>query len=125
MKAARWSVSIGSLVLFFTGVLHGVKFPQLERMISENGVKPPLDGIARASWLIFSTEMMAVALIAFMASRMERGRGTLLVCAVVMAVNATFLAKFLGMFIGVYLTLFVMVMFFAGALLPDKARAQS
>jgi hypothetical protein len=123
MKAARWSVSIGSIVLFVTGVLHGAKFPELERMISANGVKLPVDGIARASWLIFSTEMMAVAAIAFMASRMERGRGILLVCAVTMAINAVLLIKFVGIFIGVYVTLFVIVMFFIGGLLTDKETA--
>lgn len=94
-------------------------------MLSENHVKPPLDGISRASWLIFSTEMIAVAVIAFMASRMERGRGILFVCAVTMAVNAAFLVKYLGMFIGFYLTISVMILFLVGALLPDKARDKS
>jgi hypothetical protein len=125
MRAARWSVSIGSIALLATGVLHGTKFSELGRMLSENHVKPPLDGISRASWLIFSTEMMAVAVIAFMAGRMERGRGILFVCAATLAANAAFLVKYLGMFIGVYLTISVMILFFVGALLPDKARAQS
>ena len=73
MKTGRWLTGIGSVVLFLTGFGHGAKFSQLQGMISASGMKAPLDAILRGCWLVFSGEMVALAVIAMVASRMGGG----------------------------------------------------
>src|SRR5262249_30997391 len=107
MKLGRGCTSLGSIVLFVVSILHGLKFSQLQAMISGSVVKPPLDGIVRGCWLIFSTEMAGIAIIAFMACSLERGARVVIVCGLIMLANAAILLKFVGLFAGVYITLFV------------------
>lgn len=120
MKAGRWCTGIGSVVLFVVGILHALKFTQLEGMIQASAIKPPLGGIAKGSWLIFSGEMMAMAVIALVGSGIPRGERIVLLCGLVMALNAVLLVKFVGVFAGVYITVFVMILFLAGAYLQSR-----
>jgi hypothetical protein len=123
MKTTRWFTGIGSAVLFVVGILHGRKLPMLDEMIRAGGVKAPLDGIAKGSFLVFSVEMMGLAVIALVASMMQRGARIVLLCAAIMGVDAVLLFKFLGLFSGVYICVFVTVMFFVGGLLQNKEPA--
>lgn len=123
MKLGRWCTTLGSIVLFLVGVGHGLKFSQLEAMIQASTVKQPLDGIVRGCWLILATEMAGIALIAFVASRLERGARVVLLCGLILMVNTGLLLKFVGLFVGVYLTLFVMIMFLVGGLLQSQESA--
>lgn len=106
--------------MFVTGILHGRKFGLLEQMIQAGGVKEPLGGIARGSWLIFSTEMMALAVIAVVASFIQGGGRIVLLCAITMGVNAALLFHFVGPFLGVYITIFVMLIYIIGGSLQGK-----
>jgi hypothetical protein len=123
MKTARWLTGIGSVILFVFGILHGIKFGTLQGMIQANGVKAPLDGIVKASWLGFSVKMMALAVTAFVASAMERGGRIVLICAVTMALDGGLLFYFLGPFIGVYMAVVVTALFLAGGLMQSKQAA--
>jgi hypothetical protein len=120
MKTARWVTGIGSVILFATGIFHGMGFQKLQEMIAASGLKEPLLGILQACWFTFSGEMMVLAVIAFVASLMENGARIVLICAAISAVNGVLLLKFLGPFIGVYITAFVMALFLAGGLLQGK-----
>lgn len=119
----RWLTGIGGVVLFLTGLGHGAKFGQLEGMIQASNVKAPLDGIVRGCWLTFSGEMVALAVIAFLASGIEGGRRIVLICAAAMIFNAALLLHFLGPFFGVYVSAAVAVFFLAGGLIGTKQAA--
>ena len=123
MKTGRWLTWIGSAVLFLTGLGHGAKFAHLQGMIQASGLKAPLDGIVRACWLVFSGEMVAIAVIATVASGMERGGRIVLICAATMILNGALLFHYLGLFIGVYVTLAVAILFLAGGWMQAKAAA--
>ncbi|MHB8499896.1 MAG: hypothetical protein ACYDCG_08880 [Candidatus Acidiferrales bacterium] len=123
MKTGRWLTWIGSVILFLTGIGHGSKFAQLQGMIQASSIKPPLDGIARACWLVFSGEMAAIAVIATVASGMERGGRIVLICAATMILDGALLFRFLGPFIGVYVTAAVAILFLAGGWMQAKAAA--
>jgi hypothetical protein len=114
MKTGRWLTGIGSVILFVFGILHGTKFGMLEGMIQANGVKAPLDGIIRTSWLGFSKEMMALAVIAFVASGIARAGWIVILCAITMAANGVLLFHFLGPFIGVYMAIVVTALYAVG-----------
>lgn len=114
MKMGRWLTWIGSVVLFLTGLGHGAKFAQLQRMIQAGSIKAPLDGILRACWLTFSGEMAAIAVIAMVASGIERGGRIVLICAATMILNGALLFHYLGLFFGVYVTLAVALLFLVG-----------
>lgn len=120
MKTGLWLTGVGGLVLFVTGIGHGAKFSQLQGMIAANNVKAPLDGMVRGCWLAFSGEMVAIAVIAMLASGMERGGRIVLICAATMVVNAALLLHFLGPFVGVYISAAVAVLFIAGGLMQGK-----
>ena len=123
MKMGRWLTWIGSVILFLTGLGHGAKFAQLQGMIQASIIKAPLDGIMRACWLVFSGEMVALAVIAMVASGMERGGRIVLICAATMILDGVLLFRFLGPFIGVYVTVAVAILFLAGGWMQAKAAA--
>ncbi len=123
MKTGRWLTGIGSVVLFLTGIGHGMKFAQLQGMIQASSFKAPLDGIVRACWLVFSGEMVAIAVIAVVASGMGRGGRIVLICAATMILDGVLLFRFLGPFIGVYVTAVVAILFLAGGWMQAKSAA--
>jgi hypothetical protein len=57
MKTARWLTGIGSVILFLTGIGHGFRIVDVQKMIAESGMKAPLDVILKGCWLVFSGEM--------------------------------------------------------------------
>jgi len=120
MKAARWCTGIASVILGVFGVLHGTRLGQVEQMMQAGGVKAPLDAIVKASWLIFSVEMVMVAIMALVASRMERGGRIVLLCAAMMGANAVLVFHFVGLFIGVYAVSLVTILYAAGGWLQSK-----
>ncbi|MGC1483523.1 MAG: hypothetical protein WA789_07015 [Candidatus Acidiferrum sp.] len=120
MKTGSWLTWSGSVVLFLTGLGHGAKFGQVQGMIRASGVTAPLDGIIRGCWLAFSGEMVAIAVMAAVASRIERGGRIVLICAATMALNGALLLRFLGIFVGVYISLAVALLFLAGGWMQAK-----
>src|SRR5579859_4987310 len=120
MRTGRWLTWMGSVILFLTGIGHGTKFAQLQGMIQASSFKAPLDGIVRACWLVFSGEMVAIAVVA---SGMERGGRIVLICAATMILDGVLLFRFLGPFIGVYVTVAVAILFLAGGWMQTKAAA--
>src|SRR5579859_113629 len=123
MRTGRWLTWMGSVILFLTGIGHGAKFGELQGMIQASNFKAPLDGIVRACWLVFSGEMVAIAVIAVVASGMERGGRIVLICAATMILDGVLLFRFLGPFIGVYVTVAVAILFLAGGWMQTKAAA--
>ncbi|HKV25355.1 MAG TPA: hypothetical protein VJN93_12245 [Candidatus Acidoferrum sp.] len=120
MKPGKVCTGIGSLALFLVGILHGSKISQVEALIKVNSVRPPLDGIARACWLLYSVQMVVLATIAFVASRLERGGRIVFLCGLMLALDGIVLLKFLGVFVGVYLTFAIMLLYFLGAFLQGR-----
>jgi len=120
---ARWLTGTGSVILFLTGIGHGTRIGQLQGMIAESGMKAPLDAILKGCWLVFSGEMVALAVIAVVASRLERGGNIVLICAATMIANAALLLHFVGLFFGVYVSVVVALFFLAGGGLQIKKSA--
>ena len=121
MKAARIVTLIASVVLFVTGCLHGRGYFKLVEGLSTEHSAPVTANILKTCWLAFSVEMIALAVIALLASRHERGAGIVVVCALANAANGFLLFQFLGLFIGVYLVTLVTVLLLAGGFLQRKA----
>ena len=120
MKTGRWLTGIGSVVLFLTGIGHGTRIVQLQKMIVDGGMKAPLDVIMKACWLAFSGEMVALAVIAMVASAMAGGGRIVLICAATMFVNAGLGFHFVGLSFPVYVSSAVAVLFLAGGLMQGK-----
>jgi len=123
MSAARWCTGIGSVILGLFGIGHGTRLVQVEQMMTAGGVKAPLDGLVKASWLIFSVEMIVVAIIAVVASRIQRGGPVVLLCAAMNAANGLLVWHFFGLFIGVYAVIVVAILYLAGGLLQRSGAA--
>jgi len=123
MKAGRLLTGIGSVILFLTGIGHGTRIVQVQKMIVDSGMKAPLDVILKACWLVFSGEMVALAVIATLASAMAGGGRFVLICAITMFVNAGIVLHFLGPSFPVYVSSVVAVLFLAGGLMQAKQAA--
>jgi|SRR5271157_5862788 len=123
MKTGRWLTGIGSVILFLTGIGHGFRIVDVQKMIVESGVKAPLDVILKGCWLAFSGEMVALAVIAVVASRLGKGASIVLICAATMLANAALLLHFMGPFFGVYVSVVVGLLFLAGGWLQSKQTA--
>jgi hypothetical protein len=120
MKTARWLTGIGSVILFLTGIGHGFRIVDVQKMIVESGMKAPLDVILKGCWLVFSGEMVALAVIAMVASGMAGGGRIVLLCAATMIANAMLLLYFMGPFFGVYVSVVVALFFLPGGWLQIK-----
>ena len=120
MKTGRWLTGIGSVILFLTGIGHGFRIVDVQKMIVESGMKAPLDVILKGCWLVFSGEMVALAVIAMMASGMVGGGRIVLLCAATMIANAMLLLYFMGPFFGVYVSVVVALFFLPGGWLQIK-----
>jgi hypothetical protein len=123
MKTGRWLTGIGSVILFLTGIGHGTRIVQLQTMIVESGMKAPLDAILKGCWLVFSGEMVALAVVAVAASRLPRGGSIVLICAATMIANAALLLHFVGLFFGVYVSVLVALFFLSGGWMQTKQSA--
>ena len=123
MKTGRWLTGIGSVISFLTGIGHSMRIEHVERLMVESGMKAPLDVLLKACWLAFGAEMVALAVIAMVASAMAGGGRIVLICAATMFVNATLLLHFLGPFAGVYISVVVTVLFLAGGWMQVKQAA--
>jgi hypothetical protein len=67
--------------------------------------------------------MVALAVIAVVASRLERGASIVLICAAAMIANAALLLHFMGPFFGVYVSAVVALFYLAGGGLQSKQTA--
>ena len=123
MKTGRWLTGIGSILLLLTGIGHGIRIVDLQKMIADSGMKAPLDVILKGCWLAFSGEMVALAVIAMVASGMAGGGRIVLICAATMMVNAALLFHFVGPSFPVYVSLTVAVLLLAGGWIQSKQAA--
>jgi hypothetical protein len=123
MKTGRWLTGIGSIVLFLTGIGHGIRIADIQKMIVDSGMKAPLDVILKGCWLAFSGEMVALAVIAMVASRMADGGRIVLICAATMIVNAVLLLHFVGPSFPVYVSLTVAAFLLAGGWMQSQRAA--
>jgi len=123
MKTGRWLTGMGSIVLLLTGIGHGFRIADVQKMIVDSGMKAPLDVILKACWLAFSGEMVALAVIAMVASGMAGGGRIVLICAATMIVNAVLLLHFVGPAFPVYVSATVALLLLAGGLLQSKPAA--
>jgi hypothetical protein len=123
MKTGRWLTWIGSVILFLTGIGHATRIVQVEKLIAAGGMKAPLDVLLKVNWLAFAGEMVALAVIAMMASVMAGGGRIVLISGVTMLVNAGIVYYFGGLSIPLYVTLVVTVLLLAGGWMQAKAVA--
>jgi hypothetical protein len=123
MKAARWCTGVGSVLLFLVSIGHGVRIRDINTLIQTAGWNGPLAQIVRACWLVFSGEMMALAVIAFLASTMERGGRFVLICAATMAADGALAFHYSGWSPPVYISAVIALIFLAGGWLQVKSEA--
>ena len=125
MKTARLTTLIGSVILFASGILHSTGYPKVISALAKNPTSPVLASVLKACWITFSVEMVALAVIAFVACSLDHGGSIVLLCAAANAANGFLLFHFLGPFIGVYLVAVVTLLFFVGGYLQVKASPQT
>jgi hypothetical protein len=89
----------------------------------DSGMQAPLDAILKACWLVFSVEMVALAVIAMVASWMAGGGRIVLICAATMIMNAALLLHFLRPSFPFYVSLTVAVFLLAGGWMQSKHAA--
>lgn len=123
MKNARLITTIGSIGLLGSAIFHASRYIPLLHRIEVAAIPVPLDGVLKASWLTFSVQFLALAVIAFLARKMEHGGWLVLFCAAILAVDAIILLRFLGPFIGLYLLTVVTVLFLIGGWLQVRHEA--
>ncbi|MGB7284520.1 MAG: hypothetical protein WBE13_19805 [Candidatus Acidiferrum sp.] len=114
MKSGRLLTWTGSVILFLTGIGHSIGIRNLDKMIVGSGMKAPLDVMLKACWLGFGAEMLALAVIAVVASGLKESGRIVLLCAATMVLNAGLLLHFMGPFIGVYASAFVALLYLTG-----------
>jgi hypothetical protein len=123
MNMGRLMAWIGSILLFLTGIGHGFRIADVQKMIDASVMKAPLDAILKGCWLAFSGEMIALAVIVAVASWLQKGGSIVLIAAATMIANALLLLHFMGPFVGVYVSVIVAFFFLAAGLLQIRQTA--
>lgn len=108
------------MLLFALGALHETRLPQVEKMIAESGMQGLAAGMFKGCWLVFGAEQLALAVIAFVASGMEKGARFVLICAAAMALNAAILLWAVGPAVPVDITVVLTLMFLVGGSLQAR-----
>ena len=121
---AKWLTRIASAILFIVGALHETRLPQFEKIIAASGMQGLAAGMFKGAQLVFGAEMLALAVIAFVASGMEKGARFVLICGATMALNAAILLWALGPVIPVDITIVLALMFLLGGSLQAKGAAR-
>src|SRR5580692_817865 len=123
MNMGRLMAWIGSILLFLTGIGHGFRIADVQKMIDASVMKARLDAILKGCWLAFSGEMIALAVIVAVASGLQKGGSIVLIAAATMIANALLLLHFMGPFVGVYVSVIVAFFFLAAGLLQIRQTA--
>lgn len=120
MKAARWLVLIGSLLLFFGAILHLYGYTFVMPRVAATDAGPELVNVFKALWWSMSVPGIVLCPVIIWASRLPNGRGLVLLCTVIPAATGVLLFCFLGWFIGSIVfaiaTVFLLV---GGLMLPS------
>lgn len=123
MKTARWFTALGSLVVIGSAILHTSGYPRLLHRIEAEAIRHPLDGVLKALWLALSVELFILAVVAFLASTMDRGGRIVLLCGASTGGSVLLLFHFLGLFPAVYLFTVATLLFLVGGWLQAKEPA--
>jgi hypothetical protein len=103
MKTARLITLIGSIALFVTGCLHGAGYLSIVERVQKESLGAETAAILKTCWLVYSVELLSLAIIAFVARTKERGGTIVLICGAAVAASGLLMLYFLGPVIGVYL----------------------
>ena len=121
MKFARWLTPLGSFALLASAIFHVSGYSRLVHRIDAGAMlAPPLDGIVKVCWLLFSVELFFLAVISFLARNIEHGARVVLLCGACTGVSALLMLRFLGAFAGVYLLAAATLLLVLGGTLQAK-----
>jgi len=125
MKAGRWLVGTGCLVLAAGAVLHLVAaYPQVSSGVLASNLDTGLKSALRSVFLIVGWHWLIIAAIAMIAafSRASAAKTIVLLCAVALIVDGAVMARFLGWFVGTDMILVSALLILCGgfALAPAK-----
>jgi hypothetical protein len=125
MKAARWLVGTGCLLLAAGAVLHLVAaYPQISAGVLASNLNAELQSALRSVFLIVGWHWLMIAAIAMIAafSRASAAKAIVLFCAVTLIVDGALMAKFLGWFVGTDMILASALLILCGgfAIAPAK-----
>jgi len=125
LKAARWLVMIGSLLLLFGAILHVYGYTFAMPRVAATNAGPEIFKVFKALWWSFSVTGVVLCPVIVWASRLPSGRGLVLLCTVIPAANSVFMFYFLGLFIGsIILGIATLLLFVGGLMLPRGAQPQ-
>jgi hypothetical protein len=121
MKFERWITPLGSFVLLVSAIVHTSGYGRLVHRIDAGAmVAPPLDGLLKAFWLLFSVELFFLGAIAFLGRSLKHGGRIVLLCGACTGVSALVMLRFLGAFPGVYLLAAATLLLVLGGTLQAK-----
>src|SRR5713226_2263415 len=123
MKLSRGLTVAGSVLLIASAGLHMVGYAQLKRWMHGSPPQAPMDVILKASWFFFALQWIFTAILAWIASSMNRGGRIVMLCAASTAATAALLFHFLGAFIGVYFMAAVTPLLAIGGYLQSRETA--
>jgi hypothetical protein len=123
VKAARWLIWIGSLLVFLGAILHAYGYTFAMPRVTATNAGPEILNVFKALWWSFSIAGVVLSPIIIWASRLPGGRGLVLLCAVIPAATSVLMFCLLGVFIGSITfgaaTLFLLA---GGLMLPVNSR---
>jgi hypothetical protein len=103
MKASRWFIVLGAIVLFCGGLAHMIGFTIIIPALAKSGVSVDLLGAVRAVWISFSVQFWVVSMAMVWLERIRGTRGVLFLLWLIPAINAVLMYHYVGLFLGTYM----------------------
>jgi hypothetical protein len=125
LKAARWLVMIGSLLVLFGAILHIYGYTFAMPRVAATNAGPEILNVFKALWWSFSVTGIVLCPVIVWASRLPTGRGLVLLCTVIPAAISVLMFCFLGVFIGsIIFSTATLLLLVGGLMLPSGEAPQ-
>ncbi len=120
-QVSRWLIIGAGIVLVATAALHTAGYPSVSSTMLASGLNADLVAALRALWLMFSAQLVVLAIVVILARSVPGGKRIVLACALIPAVDAALLLRFVGVFAGTLGLAMATVLLVLGGLLWQES----
>ena len=120
---SRWLIAGAGILLVATAAVHAAGYPSVSTAVLTSGLSPPLIAAVRALWLMFSVQLVILAIVVILARSVSGARRIVLACALIPAADTALLLRFAGWFVGSFGLAAATVLLVLGGLLLPKSRS--
>ena len=103
MKASRWLILLGAIVLVLSGFAHIIGYRLFIPALVKAGLSGILLNAVKAVWIAYSVQFWVLSIVIALLSRIAGTRALLVLLAVIPVIDAVLMYHYVGLFLGTYM----------------------